>query len=329
MSRLYSEEIKEKFLSTYDNIQTQKTIRNVFQNTCDVEDTFDKDLYDFTLDQIGKVIKNYIKPHTVSVAKSNGRFISQYISWAIGEGFRKSNLNPLKGAENDFYEDLVDKTRKVHHSYDEFLTLLEDKLLYNSQDKSLLFMMWHGILGERFSQLREIKFSDIDFENKTVYVRERDYHVPVDDKCIEYLEKTRSEDTYYQYNSSTGEFSEKLLLESPYVFRNVKSPRGLPNEPLKINVFYSRIQTLKELLNLEFLSPQSLRQSGMIHEAYKQYQKDGEIGYEQLAKVGDKYQYSMITNNNHTYYNTFLMREFLSSDNLLDLYGIDLEIEKR
>jgi integrase len=331
MNKLYNEEIKERFLSEkYINEDTQKTIRNVFFNSYPEEYRLSKDLYDFDQYNISEVIKN-MNPHTKSVAKSHGRLIRAYIEWAIDVGLRKSNLNPIDVISEEQYGTFINKNKKIHYSYDEFIELIEDKSLYNSSDKALLFMMWHGIIGEQFSQIKELKFSDVDFENKTIYVKERDYHVPVDDKCIEYLEKTRFEKTYYQYNSSIQDFTEKELLESPYVFRNIKSPRGQENESVKTNVIYKRIHTIKELLNRSYLTPNSIKQSGMLHMGYLLALDNNMIlDYEQLAKIGDKYEYSQITTpEGFSYYNTHLLREFLSEGNLQDLYGVTIEVKKR
>jgi integrase len=328
MNQLYNEEIKEKFLSQYDNEATKTTIRYMFYKTFIVENTLDKDLFEQNLTEIGKSIEN-TNPQSKNVASANGRFISSYISWAIENGYRESNLNPLKGIDTDWYNNFIDQTKKIHDSYEEFLELLEDESIMNNQDKAFLFCVFEGIIGEQFSQLKELKYSDINFKDNTIYIKERDYYVTVDVKCIEYLEKTRSEKTYYQYNSNTKEFSEKELLPSQYVFKNIKSPRGQENEPVKTNVIYKRIQTIKELLDRDFLTPNAVKQSGMIWEAVKIFNDEGILGYDQLAKVGAKYDYSTITNNGFTYFNTYLMKEFINEDNIKLLYDIDVEIKNR
>jgi integrase len=329
MNRLYNEEIKERFLSQYDNEQTQKTIRNVFFKTFIVENTLDKDLFEQNLTEIGKAIEN-TNPQTKNVASSNGRFISNYISWAIENGYRESNLNPLRGIDNDWYNKFIDKSMKIHYSYDEFIDLLEDKDMLNGQDQAFLFLLFEGIIGEKFSQITELKFSDINWIKKTVYVKERNLNIEVSDDCIKYLEKAYNQNTYYQYNPNNKDFTEKELLPSEYIFKNIKSPRGTENEPLKINVIYKRIQSLKEIFDLEYLTPNAIKQSGMIWETVKQYKKDGVIGYDQLAAVGEKYDYSTITSaEGYQYFNTYLMKEFISEENIKNLYGIDLEIKLR
>jgi integrase len=328
MNKLYNEAIKEKFLSTYDNEQTQKTLRNVFYKTELIESVLEKDLYDFSLEEIGKAIEN-TNPHNNNVSRSTGRFISQYLSFCIEERIRTNKINPLKGVLPEWYDKFVDKSKKIHYSYDEFIELLEDERMMNGQDQAFLFLIFEGLMGQKFSQLQNLKFSDIDWDNNTVYVKERDEHIKVSEDCIKYLQKAYNQNTYYQWNSTNKEFNEKELLPSEFIFKNVKSPRGIENQALKINVFYSRLHALKEIFELDYLTPNAIRQSGMIWEAVKKYNEEGVLGYDQLAKVGDKYEYSKITNNGYTYYNTFLMREFLNEQNIKDLYDIDLEIEKR
>jgi integrase len=330
MSKLYNEEIKERFLSQYDNEATQKTIRNVFQNTYLIENTLEKDLYEQTLTELGKSIEN-TNPASKNVARSNGRFISQYLSWAIENGYKESNLNQLKGVEPSWFDSFVDQTRKIHFSYDEFTDLLQGDTLQNATDKALLFLMWEGIIGEQFSQIKELQFSDINTDDCTIYVKERNCHIKVDVKCIEYLEKANNENTYYQYNSSTQEFSEKSLLQSNFIFKTIRSPRGMENEPIKTNVIYKRIHTFKELTGLQYLTPNALRQSGMLYFSFLLHNEYGVLGYEQLAEIGEKYNYSTIMNpsSGKPYFNTFLMKEFISSENLKDLYNIDAEIKIR
>jgi hypothetical protein len=109
----------------------------------------------------------------------------------------------------------------------------------------------------------------------------------------------------------------------------VQSPRGTSGQPVGMNVLYSRLHALKEVLNLDHLTPNGIRQSGMLAYSVQLYLKHGVLAYDQLALVGEKYDYSQISNNGYTYYNTNLMREFVNSENIKDLYDIDLEIKLR
>lgn len=321
MNKLYREDIKEKFLNTYDNEQTQKTLRHVFYKSELIEDTLDKDLYNFNMHEIAKVIKN-ANPHNEQTARSIGRFISNYISWAIGEGLRENNINPIKGIDNSFYEPLVDKTKKIHYSYDEFLLLLED--MQNGQDQAFLSLIFEGVMGKSFSQLRELTVSDVKFNTNEIYIKERDKTINVSTDTMKYLEKAINQPTFYTFNKETKEHNEKPLVESEYVFRNVMSPRtqaGMVNP----SVFYTRNNNLKEEFELEYLTPNAIKQSGMIKMAADLFEEYGKLDYEQFAVIGEKYDFSKVKTVSAEYYNTTLMREFISEKNLKELYNIDIE----
>jgi hypothetical protein len=67
----------------------------------------------------------------------------------------------------------------------------------------------------------------------------------------------------------------------------------------------------------------------MLYQSYLIYLEEGKLGYDQLAKIGEKYNFSKLENNGYSYFNTYLMREFISSENLKDLYDVEVEISKR
>jgi integrase len=330
MSDFYNEAIKNRYLDEITNEGSRNTIKYVFLASKRTEEIKGMDLYNFSKEDIALVLKDIpmISFHTV---RANFSYINSYITWCIKNGYRENNLNPLDTVDRKWLSQFYDKTLKIHYSYDEFIDLLEDDILQNSIDKSLLMLMFHGIIGEQFSQIKSLQFSDIDFNNKTIYVKERNYHVPVDEKTIEYLQKARNEKTYYQFNSGNKEFTEKVLLESQYVFKTIQSPRGEANAPIKTNVIYKRLHSFKELFESEYLTPNAIKQSGMIKMAADLFLRDGIIGYDQLAEIGEKYDYSTILNqsNGEPYYNTHLMKIFITESVIKDLYNIDAEIKIR
>jgi integrase len=325
VNRIYNEHIKEEFLSQYDNEQTRKTIRNVFFKTNLLESVLEKDICDFSLEELGKAIAN-TQPITKNVSRSNGRFISNYISFCIENRYRKNTINPLKGVLPEWYDTFVDK-RKLHYSYDEFIELLES--LSNGQDQAFLALIWSGILGEKFSQLTELTHSDIDYENNKVYVKERDEWIPIEKELMKYIEKADNEKTYYQYNMKTEEMTEKLLLPSAFLFKNVKSPRSQEGIPVGMSVLYNRLHAIKQQNELEHLTPVSIKQSGQIKMSVDLYEKYGVLAYDQFAEIGARYLSPTIENNGYVYYNSYLLREYISEDNIKNLYGIEVEITKK
>ncbi|KON87420.1 hypothetical protein AF332_11680 [Sporosarcina globispora] len=322
-NKIYNLDIKEKFLSTYENEQTQNTLKYVFYRSYSAEELLEKDLYDFTSDQIKKVIKN-TNPHSLVTAKSTTRFITQYISWAIGEGLR-SNLNPLKGLDDSFYEGLIDKTKKIHYSKEEFIDLLEK--LPNAQDQAFLMLMFHGIIGNKFEELRELSYNDIDWNNNKITLRKRNNQIiEVDDVTMRYLENAHKQQVYFTYNEKNGEHSERELLPNEYIFKSLKSPRAKEGESVTQAVLYTRLTNIKKEFDLEYLTPNAVKQSGMIFMAVELYNgKRDKLEYEDFEKIGKKFDYSMLNNNGYQYYNTTLMKEFCNSKNSKELYDIEIE----
>lgn len=334
MNKLYNEETKERFLTTYDNEQTQKTLRNVFYNSELEELRNGKDLYDFNLTQIGEVIKNS-NPHSSVVARATGRFISQYISWAIGEKLR-GNINPLKGVNNEWYDGLVDKSKKIHWAEDEFYSEIIEKL-DNAQDQALVSLIFEGILGKGFSELKEIVYNNINWNKNEITIKRNGENkvFVLSNRTMRYVENAHKSQTYRILNTKTGELSDKEVVSSDYLFKNVKSPRTKEGEPLSLQTFYGRMNSIKEKFDLEYLTPNALRQSGMIKMAAElvneKVQKGEEpiIGYDEFAIIGERYDSPKMTQNGYTYYNTFLMKEYLNEQNIKELYDLDVTIQKR
>ncbi|MGD6876913.1 hypothetical protein [Bacillus infantis] len=325
--KLYNEEIKEKFLSTYTNEDSQYTIGHVLSKAIYEESRLEKDLYDFNLSEIGEVIAN-AKPHSKSVAKSYGRFLTQYISWAIEEGLRKSNINPLKGVNDSWFDDLVDDTKKIHYSEEEFYELLEQ--LPNAQDQGFLFLLFHGIMGKSFSQLQAITYNDINWNKNEVYIKERDENIELTDRGMRYLENAYKDTLYHSFDKETGDYKERELLPSDYLFKNTKSARTkIENLPISTTLLYSRLNNIRNEFDLEHLTPNAIRQSGMISLAAKILHEkiaNGEepkLSREDIKVIGDKYQSSKIEVGEYSYYNRSLMKPFINAEKLKELYDID------
>lgn len=328
--KLYNQELKEKYLhERFENEDSRNTIRYIFKSAELIEDILQKDVYNFNLVEIGKVIKN-ANPHSPFVARSYGRLLSKYISWAIEPmGLRENNIHPMKGVDDSWYDSLVDKTKKTHWSKEEFIELLEK--LPNAQDQAFLALMFEGVVGNKFEELRNISYYDIDWNNNELTVRERnDYKIKLDDVFMRFLKNANDAQVYRTFDKETGGYKERDLLSSNYLFKNIKS-RAKERDPVSYQVFYNRLNNIKNEFELEYLTPNAVKQSGMIYmaaEIIREKQKSGqnvEMSYSDFEKIGIKYDYSKIHTVKHEYYNTNLMKNFLTAEKLKDFYDIEIK----
>lgn len=323
MSKIYNEEIKERFLNIYDNEGTKSTLRHVFMKSYPEEYRLNKDLASFSLDDIREVVKE-ANPHNLQTAKSFIRFVKQYISWGVEEGLRKSNILSFDAITDEWYEGLIDKSKKIHYSYTEFVSLLESML--NGQDQCFLALIYSGLMGKSFSELRQIKVSDINFDSNQIYVKERDEYVTIaNPELMKYVDKAINQDNYFTFNPETGEHNERPLAESgEYLFRNVLSPRtqaGMVNP----SVFYTRLNNIKTEFGLDYLTPQAIKQSGILYHCYLMYKEFGKLEYEEFDKLQENYQLPNVNSPSGNYLNTTLIKEYVSSENLKNLYNIDIK----
>jgi len=335
MSKLYNEEIKERFLDeVYDNEQTKNTLRNLFHNSELEEYRNEKDLYSFNRDEIGDLL-NHINPHSRVVASSIGRYINRYHEWAAENGLR-DQLLPLHGVTNEWYNQFVDKTKKIHWAEDELYSEIIEKL-DNAQDQALLSLIFEGILGKGFSELKGILEKHINWsKNEITITRDNEEKIiKLSDRTMRYLDNAIKDNTYRVFNSKTGDYNEKELMSSDYLFKNVKSPRSKGGEPLSLQVFYNRMQSISERFEMDYLTPNSIRQSGINYNVYliaKEKIENGEepeIGYDELAVVGEKYNASKMKQGQYLYFNTHLIREYCNEQTLKELYDIDVVMTRR
>lgn len=326
MDKLYNAEIKERYLNEQygENEGSQTTVRYLFYKTELIEDILKKDLYNFNLEEIGKAISN-TNPYSANVAKSHSRFISKYISWSISAGLRDNNIHPMKGTSADWAVEFVDKTKKIHFSFTEMNDMVEG--LQNAQDQALIWLLFEGVQGERFSEIRHLNYYTVNWETNELYLQDDNgakRTVTVTDQCMRYIKNAYEQEVYRSEKEK-----ERPLMRSDFILRNAYAPRS-KSEDISLSGIYGRIHMLKDKLDLLYLTPNALKQSGMIWEAVKAYNEEQEVGYEQLAKIGEKYNFSKITSSTgYEYFNTHLMREFLNTESIKKLYNIEIIIDIR
>jgi len=337
VNELYNEEVKNRYLERYDNEGTVNTIRSIFMKTSNTERALDKDLYNFSLteEELIDVFKE-LNPLSTTVSASYGRHIKNYLSWSISNGYRDDNINPLNGVDSDWYDQFVDKTRKIHWSEEELYKELIEKL-DNAQDQTLLSLIFEGILGRGFSELKGILYKHINWNSNEITINRdgEEKVVKVSNRTMRYVENAYKQQVYRIYNEKTGDYNEKDLVSSDYLFKNVKSPRTKEGEPLSLQVFYNRLQGISEKFGLDMLTPNALKQSGINYNVYLiakdkiEKGEEPEIGYDELAIVGEKYNASKMTQGKYQYYNTNLIREYCNEQTLKDLYDIDVIMTRR
>lgn len=325
--RFYNHEIKERFLNEiYENEDTREVISYIFDYAKGNEEQLGKDLYDFTTDDLSLVIANSDHPpRSAAVARTRGRYIARYMTWAIKNNLRRSNINPMHGIEDEWYDQFVDPLLKQFISKPELEEICSR--LENKNDEAVLRLLFEGIYGYQSSEIRNLKKDDLknikDNKLRLYDDRKGERFLQIDEKLIEILEKAAYEREYDNKNgNATGKWAQSELVDNEYVIRPAR--RGRVNEDDRASqiTVITRIRMIADEFGLEDLNPKSIQRSGMIYAAYKLLMSEDktELDKHDFEMIGDRFNLNKISNNGYEYYNTSVLREYINEKNIKKLY---------
>lgn len=327
--KFYNEVVKNRYLETIENEASRTVISYIFTASKGAEENvLGKDLYNFSLEEIAQIMYN-MSPKTSNSARGNMNNIKNYISWCIRNGYRDNNINPLDGLSREWYSKFVDRKSKIHYSDEELEDFLEE--LHNAQDQAMIQLWFEGVGGKQFSELKNLSYYDVDWNNNIVNLKDADglnRELVVSDRCMRYLQNAYRQQTYITIKDG-GELNEIPLFDSNFIFRNINY-KVTKEKEVSNGVIYRRLANIKEQFDLDILSYNSIKQSGQIHMAAEIYKRDGYFGEkEQWYEIGERYKVSTVTSDDRTYPNVRLMKEYINSDTLKELYDIGVEISIR
>lgn len=317
--KLYNPEVKKRFLEKYP----YSSYERILQRSYVFEEALGKDLYDFNMDDIKRVLYD-LNPLTLGSSRSNGRIITSYIDWAIEEGFRRNNINPLKTVQSEWFDQFVDQNKKIFITDQE----LEDieRNCVNAQDAVIVRALFEGLT---VTELLNLKKEDVDYENNVLKLKDDkkgERTLKVSDQCIKLISQAATETKHYKNNGMVTESTKRTwneLIDNEYVLRPSKTKVkyvGRADEYL----IYRRLYTLKKTLGYPYLTTKNISNSGKLKMARDLYLKEGALGREQLEKIAERFNISIVNVNGYETYNLTTLRDFITPENLKAYYDITI-----
>lgn len=301
-SPIFNEEVKEKFLNTISE-KSRQNYRRIFAITMKHELILNKDINQFDLKEIEKVLWSF-KSKTRNTIESYGRIISSYLNWCVKNKIISKNvMEDMK--PNDFEKFINDETEYITEKQ---LTRFED-MCNNYQDAVILRLLFIGVGGKSLSEIRNLKISDVDFENKRIKVinslKEDDKGFPikyterfvnVDDRTLSLIDGAIKQKFYLKRNGEIAptEYDNVRpyndLVENKYVIRSSITKTESYNSPVDKFVIYRRLKMIKEVLGLDKFNAKFIQQSGMLYLASKIVNdKDDEVSLVDLKIIADQF----------------------------------------
>lgn len=249
----------------YENKRTKLTYFTNYQtNIHQIEEKNKKDLMNFKTKEIEKMVNSFDTYDTIR--QNILAFIRLYCKWAKDKGLIKNNpcdkLNTQKAKKNDslFLEDkILGKT--------DFYNMLEE-MENNTKLPNLipLLLARYGIVGDNLEKMINLKWEDIDEENKIVFIKDNEgkyiCDLPVDDKFIEYINKARL------YTESPKGDGKNLVRYSDYgyVLKKAYNEKDIKNEEktVKYATVFNRVNDSCRAIGIKRISFKRLLLSRQI-----------------------------------------------------------------
>lgn len=271
---LYNPEIKERFISNYPKV-TQTNIRYVFMKTKDTEEKLNKDLYEFSVDEL-KILFYALEAKSLLSIEMKVSVIKQYIDWCIAEGYLITGINNAKIFKSENLKQFIKKIAvDTKYLTREELEYLVDKFCVNAQDAVIFELLFQGVKGEQLAEIINLKIDDVDFENNKLTLTDlngtqRTIQVP--DRTLRVIQNAIDQEEYYKKNGDPSPF---VKVETVNIYKNEYVVRTSRKKETQINfqVLYKRIKDIAKLYDKPYITPNSIFISGLIDYAKKLKEK--------------------------------------------------------
>ena len=174
------------------------------------ENNKDKDLYEFTSDEIIEVV-SALPTTKIRTQKQVLSVINRYINHAIERGWLSTGINPCDIIKaNDDIHSNKESLKRTYMNLDEFYNWIEN-IEASDVDIMLLVLLRYGCT---MKEICNLVYDDVNIYDKTLNVNGKKY--PIDYTFINYVEKA------YCCN----EYEDIVYQDSNYIIKPTKKTRG-------------------------------------------------------------------------------------------------------
>ncbi|UXO88789.1 site-specific integrase [Bacillus safensis] len=323
----YNKEFKENYLDTLSSDSQVKQASLLFNHSQKEEKIRDKDLFDFTTDEILNVLRAMYSTSLASLETFLYTMVS-YIDWSIANGVTKGANNLARLIKTNDLLTCIDSSLKLYITKNELEKMCAE--LINPQDRALLRLLFEGILGFEASEMTSLKKSDIESalkNNNMLTVRDTKFGertVRVDTLTLKDCLEANAQMEYRPLNGKPGlRNSIVKLADNEYVIKT-KQTNAIRQGQAARTVVSVTFRSLKEIFGLSFLRPIGIVKSGLLYEGYKLMLNGEELNRKALNKI---YNDRQVKANDLRQKITADRREFLNEETVKKYYAAELKKE--
>ena len=301
--KLFNEKCKTEFIDFYkinNNLMDSETLYYSFDKTYELENRFNKDLFEFNKEELMMLFYKHIKTSS-EITKCN-IYITHYIDYAIIKGWRKEKVNFMKGDEFRFATilrnnvNLVNQIPANYFSEFDYEYLLNKKLKYDRNSLYLSSITNLSYLGLGLKDLANLTIEDVVIEDEQAYLI-------LKNNTKFYIELNLA-NKLLQCNeiSEVIKFGDRKriikLKADNKIFRTSASSNASAENFYRIQIFRDTITPINDD---NVVSNQRLAISGIFNRMLKKYKS---IGLDLIADILSE------SNDNSNVFNEFIKSEY-------------------
>ena len=281
----HGENNKDWFISELPNGAKKLIFKSLFNRTYACESDINKDILDFNLNDCEDLMA-YLSAPSINAQEANVSLLKQYVDWGINKNKVATMRNPwdLVDARDPTYVLAIRERKYIKdiHELNKAVDFLDRKY-----DKLIIYMLYSGMMGERCREIRYAKEQDLDLNNNTITITQRNNKVI--QLCDRFFDEYK--DNYigeYPVKRPIDEYSDYII--KPFINKN--NTGG----PLIYNSIFITMRNLNknylEMTNFETkFKASTIWKSGMYYNLYLLEKEKGELtkdGYKSIiSRYGD------------------------------------------
>lgn len=265
--------------------------KHLFVNLKQLETDFGKDVYDFTQGELEISLKSLFVPK-INALQSLKSSLDKYLLTALADKKSIFSVSPTINIKRKKLLELTFKDAEIKR-------LCTEKELYsalnrveNYQDKLVLVCLWKGLYNSEYQMMRDMKTSDIDFENNTISTVNKSTGEVIITKFTDYemmiLKIAIQEGTYTNpvKDSKKPEFQ---YMNSMYVFKIYDRFNNMSDVKIRAVTFRAKIRRFQKDTGLMFLNSQTINVSGWIFKLLEEEGYDKKYSHKDIIYFINKY----------------------------------------
>lgn len=293
--KMYNRSLKMEFIKENFDEPSQLAVQYFFNKTMELKEKgLNKDIYDFTEDEIEDLFYA-LEFSSIDMFNVYKHYLIQYLNWAEKNNLSNLGYNiisvNLKFKNGSKFLDKIAMNNK-------YLTKNQvNEIIYsicnNDQDSAMILSAFEGIHGTKLYEIRSLQEKNIDKENNTIKLFDKDKSertLKTTPETIKLILEANEQIKYNNYARESGLIFSRKLVSTEYVFK-IGAYRG--NDMISYNALYQRLKRIaEEEYGNGYVNFNSLRWSGIFH-YFKIWKNEGNFKEEYpesvLKRLGEKY----------------------------------------